>query len=142
MKVLDTKKVVVSYSYPNDELEILTNSQKALSEWRKHSKHISEALSYQSNSEKRSLSEKQFQTENNIQGWLVFYLSQLLLVKESEINLHLPFEYYGITSLEALRLISAIEVWLGHRLSLKSLYEYPTLKGLAKYLASEVESGY
>ncbi|RCJ32520.1 hypothetical protein A6770_18940 [Nostoc minutum NIES-26] len=91
-----------------------------------------------SNSEARH-SQKQFQTEEVIQGWLVFYLSKLLLVNHSEINIHLPFEYYGITSLEALRLTYAIEVWLGRRLSLELVYEYPTVKVLAQHLAKEVE---
>ncbi len=115
--------------------QLFTSSQNTLLEWIQNfgnttlSKDASEARPLQ----------QQFKTEEVIEGWLVFYLSKLLLVNHSEINIHLPFEYYGITSLEALRLTYAIEVWLGRRFSLELVYEYPTVKVLAQHLAQEVE---
>lgn len=81
------------------------------------------------------------QTKAVIHTWLVSYLSELLLVEPHEIDVQLPFEYYGMASLEVLRLTRALEDWLGRQLSLKLVYEYPTVEVLARYLAEEVDQG-
>lgn len=139
MKGLETKMASVTNALTNTGLvHFLTESQNTLIDWIQNVGNSTDTFLSKSNSEARH-SQKQFQTEEVIQGWLVFYLSKLLLVNHSEINIHLPFEYYGITSLEALRLTYAIEVWLGRRLSLELVYEYPTVKVLAQHLAKEVE---
>ncbi|MBD2518817.1 acyl carrier protein [Nostoc sp. FACHB-973] len=130
-------------------VQFLTENQNALLEWMQNfgNTKSNATFSYKKNypmqlkaaSRQTLPSPKLFQTEEVIQGWLVFYLSKLLLVNHSEINIHLPFEYYGITSLEALRLTHAIEVWLDRRLSIELVYEYPTVQTLAQHLAQEVE---
>ncbi len=131
MKRVETKIAFVSNTFRNTGLvQFMKENQNTLLEWIQNFG--------KSDSQVRP-SQKQFQTEEVIEGWLVFYLSKLLLVNHSEINIHLPFEYYGITSLEALRLTYAIEVWLGRRFSLELVYEYPTVKVLAKHLSQEVE---
>ncbi|WGV26209.1 acyl carrier protein [Halotia branconii] len=119
-------------------LQFFKSSHNTLLECIQNLGNSRETFLYRSDVEARPL-QQQFQTEEVIEGWLVFYLSKLLLVNHSEINIHLPFEYYGITSLEALRLTYAIEVWLGRRFSLELVYEYPTVKVLAQHLAKEVE---
>ncbi|MBH8552328.1 acyl carrier protein [Nostocaceae cyanobacterium CENA357] len=135
MKDLQT----VTNNFTNTGLfQFLASSQNPLVEWIQNFSNSTETVLCQSNSETQ-YSQKQFQTEKIIEGWLVFYLSKLLLVNHSEINIHLPFEYYGITSLEALRLTYAIEVWLGRKFSLELVYEYPTVKVLAQHLAQEIE---
>ncbi|WP_392534426.1 acyl carrier protein [Nostoc sp. C117] len=130
-------------------VQFFTENQNALLEWIQNfgNAKSNETFSYKKNSQvqlraayRQALpSPKLFQTEEVIQGWLVFYLSKLLLVNHSEININLPFEYYGITSLEALRLTHAIEVWLDRGLSIEVVYEYPTVQVLAQHLAQEVE---
>lgn len=142
MKGIETKMSYVTNVFTNSGLvQFLTDSQNTLVDRLQSLGNSSETFLPKSNSERRH-GQKQFQhfqTEELIQGWLVFYLSKLLLVNYSEINIHLPFEYYGITSLEALRLTHAIEVWLGRRLSLELVYEYPTVQVLAQHLAKEVD---
>lgn len=78
------------------------------------------------------------QTEVAIKDWLICYLSNLLLLNYQEINIHLPFEYYGITALQALGLICAMELWLGRRFSVELVYQYPTVQVLAQHLAQKV----
>ncbi|MFN6560896.1 MAG: acyl carrier protein [Nostoc sp. ChiSLP01] len=132
-------------------VQFFTENQNALLEWIQNFSNTksksNETFSYKKNSKMQlkpayrqtSSSQQLLQTEQIIQGWLVFYLSKLLLVNHSEININLPFEYYGITSLEALRLTHAIEVWLGRRFSIELIYEYSTVQVLAQHLAQEVE---
>jgi acyl carrier protein len=150
MKGVETKMTFTTNAFRNAELvQFFTDNQNALLEWIQNfgNTKSSEKFSYKKNPQVQLGSayrqalpfHKLFQTEEVIQGWLVFYLSKLLLVNHSEININLPFEYYGITSLEALRLIHAIEVWLGCRLSIEVVYEYPTVQVLAQHLAQEVE---
>lgn len=81
------------------------------------------------------------QTESAIQPWLVSYFAKLLLVEPHEIDVRLPFEYYGMGSVDILGLTRALEDWLGRRLSPKLVYEYPTIEVLARQLAEEVECG-
>ncbi len=139
MKRVETKIASVSNTFRSTGLvQFITENQNTLLEWIQNFGNSTETFLGKSDYQVRPL-QKQFQTEEVIEGWLVFYLSKLLLVNHSEINIHLPFEYYGITSLEALRLTYAIEVWLGRRFSLELVYEYPTVKVLAQHLAQEVE---
>lgn len=82
-------------------------------------------------------SQKQSQTEEAIQTWLVSYLSERLLVESQEIDIQLPLEEYGLDSTEMLDLTGSLEEGLGRQLSLKLVYEYPTIEKLAQHLAKE-----
>ncbi len=140
IKGVETKMASANNTFMNTGLvHFIADNQNSLLEWIENFGISTKTFLPKRNSQAQSSSEQHFQTEDVIQGWLVFYLSKLLLVNHSEINIHLPFEYYGITSLEALRLTHAIEVWLGYRLSLELVYEYPTVQVLAQHLAKKVE---
>lgn len=140
MKGVETKMASANNTFMNTGLvQFLADNQNALLEWIQNFATSTETFLSKRNYQGQSPSAQHFQTEDVIQGWLVFYLSKLLLVNHNEINIHLPFEYYGITSLEALRLTHAIEVWLGYRLSLELVYQYPTVNVLAQHLAKKVE---
>ncbi|MBD2418965.1 acyl carrier protein [Anabaena cylindrica FACHB-243] len=119
-------------------VKFLTDNQNSFFAWIQNISSDHDTSLSRNNSEMQ-LPQKHSLTEEVIKNWLVFYLSKLLLVNHNEINTHLPLEYYGITSLEALRLTHAMEVWLGYRLSLELVYKYPTVEVLAQYLAKEVE---
>lgn len=83
------------------------------------------------------LSHKQFQTKQAIQHWLSSYLSEQLLIEPQEIDIQLPLEDYGLDSVEMLSLTGALEDWLGYQLSPDLVYEYPTIKELARHLAEK-----
>jgi len=142
MKQLEVQNLSVTDGSENVGLaKFLKANYNEISEWVQNSRNSTESFLCNGFFQNQILSPKKFQTEEVIQAWLAFYISKLLLVAPGEINIHLPFEYYSITSIEILRLTHALEVWLGLRLSTKLLYGYPTVSTLAQSLAKKVEYG-
>jgi phthiocerol/phenolphthiocerol synthesis type-I polyketide synthase C len=75
-----------------------------------------------------------------IAAWVVSQLSQQLGLSPTGIDTSLPFAYYGLDSIHAIRLIAALEGWLGHELSPTLAYEYPTIDELAEHLAQDARA--
>lgn len=73
-----------------------------------------------------------------IAAWFVTQLSDQLDLRATEIDPSLPFAYYGLDSIHAVRLTAALEAWLGRELSPTLVYEYPTIDVLSSHLAEEV----
>jgi amino acid adenylation domain-containing protein len=72
-----------------------------------------------------------------IQAWLTARLSELLGVSVDELDPQLPFDSYGLSSVDAVSLSGELEEWLNRSLSPTLIYEYPNIAALAKYLATE-----
>jgi acyl carrier protein len=89
-------------------------------------------------SENKDKLNKQLLTGTEIQKWLVSYVAQLLNISEKEIDVTVSFDRYGLDSLAAVNLSSNLEKWLGCEIDPTILYDYPTIKDLAQYLAEEV----
>lgn len=70
-----------------------------------------------------------------IREWLVAQLAERLLVDTAEIDDREPLTGYGLDSIQALGLIGDLEDWLGRRLSLTLLDDYPCIEALVGYLA-------
>ncbi|HEU4363324.1 MAG TPA: SDR family NAD(P)-dependent oxidoreductase, partial [Mycobacterium sp.] len=70
-----------------------------------------------------------------ITDWLTARLAGDLELPVAEIDPTKPFAFYGLDSVHAVRLTTALEAWLGHELSPTLAYEYPTIKILADHLA-------
>ena len=70
-----------------------------------------------------------------IAAWFVSQLSQQLDLLPSEIDISRPFAFYGLDSVHAIQLITALEAWLGRELSPTLAYEYPTIDLLSQHLA-------
>ena len=73
-----------------------------------------------------------------IQQFLIAELAQRLEVDPEAIDPRQPFERYGLDSLNALRLAVELEARIGRRLPTTALWDYPTIQGLAAYLAGEL----
>jgi acyl transferase domain-containing protein/acyl-CoA synthetase (AMP-forming)/AMP-acid ligase II/acyl carrier protein len=73
-----------------------------------------------------------------IAAWVVSQLAQQLGLSPAKIDTSLPFAYYGLDSVHAIRLTAALEGWLGRELSPTLAYEYPTINELAEHLAKGV----
>lgn len=69
-----------------------------------------------------------------IATWFVSNLSRELELSGAEVDTSLPFAHYGLDSVRAIRLISALETWLGCELSPTLTQEYPTIDELAQHL--------
>ncbi len=79
----------------------------------------------------------QIPTEKAIQDWLIRQLAEQLELEPAEIDIHAPFDSYGLSSREAVILSGDLEEWLGRTLSPTLAYEYPTIQALAQFLAGE-----
>jgi acyl carrier protein len=75
-------------------------------------------------------------SQAQIEEWLVSYLSQLLEVDSSEIDLKVPLERYGLDSSAAVGLTGDLENFLGRDLEPTILYDYTTIAALSEHLAS------
>lgn len=72
-----------------------------------------------------------------IVDWLINQLSAELEIPATEIDPAKPFAFYGLDSIHAVRMTTALEAWLGRELSPTLAYEYPTIDILAGQLANE-----
>src|ERR1700687_2969829 len=70
-----------------------------------------------------------------IQAWLVSKLSERLGIDSHEIDIREPLASYGLGSTEAVSLAGELAEWLGRKLSLALVYEYPTIEALARHLS-------
>jgi acyl carrier protein len=71
-----------------------------------------------------------------IQDWLVEYLSKELNLSVDEIDVKMPFDRYGLSSMTAVLMTGEMEDWLGCTLDPTLPYDYPTVSTLAQHLAS------
>ncbi|UVO13601.1 type I polyketide synthase [Mycobacterium sp. SVM_VP21] len=70
-----------------------------------------------------------------ISAWLIERLSQDLELPLAEIDPAKPFAFYGLDSIHAVRLSSALEQWLSIELAPTIAYEYPSIDILSAHLA-------
>ncbi len=68
-------------------------------------------------------------------------LSERLGVPTTAIDVNQPFARYGIDSLKAVRLTGELEEHLGRPVAPTSLYDYPNIAALVRYLVMGSESG-
>lgn len=75
-------------------------------------------------------------SQADIQAWLVEKIAEELQVTPHEIDVHTPFEAYGMSSMVAVSLSGELETWLERKLPPVLLWEYPTVAALAAHLAA------
>lgn len=74
-------------------------------------------------------------TDQDITEWMVTYLSDLLNLERHQIDVDLTFDNYGLDSLNAAEMVSALSDWLGIELEISAVYDYPSIDELSKHLA-------
>lgn len=94
-------------------------------------------ISDNNNADARKEAQEQPQTATKIQVWLVSYLAEQLEINSNEIDVTIPFERYGLDSSAVVSLSGDLEEWLGCEIDPTLLYDYPTIKALARHLAEE-----
>jgi acyl transferase domain-containing protein/acyl-CoA synthetase (AMP-forming)/AMP-acid ligase II/acyl carrier protein len=70
-----------------------------------------------------------------IADWLVWKLAVELQLPATEIEPSRPFAHYGLDSVHAVRLTTALEAWLGREVPPTAAYDYPTIDLLSDHLA-------
>jgi acyl carrier protein len=71
---------------------------------------------------------------DEIQEWLVAYLSQLFDMDPGEIDVADPLAAYGVDSTAIVGLMIDLGAWLGRELEPEVFYSYPSIETLSRYL--------
>ena len=76
-----------------------------------------------------------------IQAWLVERIAQQLRKDTEAINIHEPFDGFGLDSIALVSISGELEDWLGQPVSPTLLYSYPTISALGDYLGKVLIRG-
>jgi acyl carrier protein len=76
-----------------------------------------------------------------IQDWCVAFVAKILHVPRERIDPSFEVDRLGLDSSTAIALIMALEEHLGIELTPELLFQFPTLGGLSKHVASRLAAG-
>lgn len=79
-------------------------------------------------------------TQSEIQNWLIAYLSSMLFVEASEIDIATPFDRYGLDSASAIGLAGDLEEWLAVDLEPTLIYDYPSVEALSEHVTEQFKA--
>lgn len=79
-------------------------------------------------------------TPDTVQEWLLTRISEQLGIEPDDIDVQTPLDSYGLSSAQAMSIISDGEKLLGCEISPLLLWHYPTIESLSHRLVEEVES--
>ncbi len=79
-------------------------------------------------------------TAQEIQSWLISYLSQLLEIDPDKIAVNASFDRYGLDSSATIGMTSDLGDWLGVSIDPGITYDYPTIESLANNLAESCKN--
>lgn len=88
---------------------------------------------------RRDISTTLCHTQAEFENWLISSLSERLNLRPSEVDVLRPFASYGLDSAAAVTLSGELQTKLGRRLPPTLAWDYPNIKSLARYLASDSE---
>ncbi len=74
-------------------------------------------------------------TYEQVEEWLVNYLSLLLKTPEDEIDIDQSFESYGMDSATVIGLTGDLAEWTALDLEETTVYNHPTIAQLAKFIS-------
>jgi acyl carrier protein len=74
-----------------------------------------------------------------IEAWFVAQMSEQLEIDAEDIEVADTFESYGLSSAKAMLIATRAETMLGFQIAPSLLFRYPTIEGLSRRLAEEVE---
>ena len=71
-----------------------------------------------------------------IESWLIETVAAHLECQPDEIDPRDSFESHGLDSVSAVTLSGELQIWLGRRLEPTLAWDYPSIRQLARHLAS------
>jgi len=74
-------------------------------------------------------------SKETIQSWLQIRIAEYLQLDTEEIDVSLPFSYYGLDSVASLGISGELEIWLGRKLPQTLTWDYPNIELLSSFLA-------
>jgi acyl carrier protein len=75
----------------------------------------------------------------SLQTWFVTQMAEQLEIDPEDVEVTDTFESYGLSSAKAMLIATRAEKMLGFQISPSILFRYPTIEGLSRRLAEEVE---
>lgn len=80
----------------------------------------------------------QLMSETEIQDWLAVQIAEQLGIDEAEIEIDVPFESFGLDSVQTMSIANLGKEKLGLQLSPLVIWNYPNIESLSRYLAQEL----
>lgn len=77
--------------------------------------------------------------QSNIANWLTYLISEIQEIPPSKVDRTVHFDRFGLDSVAALTITTALEEHLGRELDATLLFDYPTITKLSHHLAKLVE---
>ncbi len=77
-------------------------------------------------------------TAEEIQEWMVSYLSKVLETSADAIDVTVPFDDFALDSATAIGMTGELEDWLGKPVDPTLVYDYPTVEQFSKCLAGDI----
>lgn len=71
----------------------------------------------------------------DIQCWLQLCIAESIHIGAEEVDVTLPFSYYGLDSVASLCISGELEIWLGRELPQTLIWDYPNIEELSAFLA-------
>lgn len=75
-------------------------------------------------------------TAEEIQDWIIDYLSKQMQISPESIDVLAPFDSLALDSATAIGMTGDLERWLGQPIDPTTVYDYPTIEEMAEYLAT------
>jgi acyl carrier protein len=79
-------------------------------------------------------------TLEDIQDWLATKIAEQLGRKPEEIDINLPFDSYGLDSVQIVNIANLGKQYFGLHISPLVLWNYPNIKSLSQYLMTELKT--
>lgn len=79
-------------------------------------------------------------TSEDIQDWLASQIAAQLGMDADEIDVRVPFDRYGLNSMQAMNIANLGKKHLGVNFSPLAIWNYPNVASLSEYLAEELKS--
>jgi acyl carrier protein len=83
---------------------------------------------------------QQTHTIESIQVWLKTQVAEQLSLTPAEIDIQMPLDNYGLTSMQVMIIASRAEQQLGMQIPLMLLMHYPTIATLSERISEDIEN--
>lgn len=80
-------------------------------------------------------------SEDEIRRWFLEKLAAQTQLDPAEIDLDGPLVAHGLDSMQFVVIVGELEEWLGCRFVDNPLIDYPSINGLSRFLAGQVQQG-
>ena len=84
--------------------------------------------------------DSQSMSVEDIQDWLASQIAEQLGVESDEIDIQVPFDSYGLDSVQTMSIANLGKQYFGLQLSPLVIWNYPNIESLSRYLAEELQT--